>query len=552
MEKFQDIQYAIIACIVLGIIIWQIYSFIQNRRQIKRLRNIYPDQNSIRIYTGERGYVSIANENSSDDFQQTLNDINSYLSKNRNKSIDYHIIKEIVNRNADETEEEVDTMLSAPLYLGLMATIAGVAIGVVFFAWKDLGNLLTGDIQIDGIKTLLTDIGIAMIASFLGILFTKLSTSKFKDAKAVMSKKKNKFLTWIQTELMPNLTDDLTGALIKMTQDLNSFNSTFADNTKELKETLSMVSDNYQEQTKVLEAIKNLRINKIATANIEVYDKLHGCTEEIGYLADCLKNSEQYLREVATLNLQLGEIEKRTRSFEELGTYFKEEMQFVNDRQGMMRQSISSLDSVMQEALSNLGDSVGANTNILIETFQKQNQNLSIWFEEQQKMLSDTLVQLRDSISQKVLEFGNPIIDFKDIFSEITRKANQGIETIATTFEQQNAAIAQMLQNQKDTLEAELVEQRAILQQKMSTLHEQQPVLTNMVEAIEKVNTCLNAQNKELENQSMMIQQIMNKESFDSSESDNKVNRWLNIAMVCGVCGTFILLLIFLIIKLFG
>lgn len=549
--EFQYIQYVIVAFIVLLIVGWQVYSFMQNCRQIKRLKSIYPDQNNTQIHTGERGFILIVNDNSSDDFQQTLNDINSYLSKNRNKSADYHIIKEIVNRNVDETEEEVDTMLSAPLYLGLMATIAGVAIGVVFFAWKDLDALLTGEnIQIDGIKTLLTDIGIAMIASFLGVLFTKLSTSQFKNAKAVMSKKKNTFLTWIQTELMPNLTDDLTGALIKMTQDLNSFNSTFADNTKELRETLSMVSDNYKEQTKVLEAIKNLRINNIATANIEVYDKLHGCTEEIGHLADCLKSSEQYLHEVATLNQQLGEIEKRTCSFEELGAYFKEEMQFVNDRQGMMRQSISSLDSVMQEALSNLGDSVGANTQTLIETFQKQNQNLSIWFEEQQKMLSDTLVQLRDSISQKVLEFSSPIVDFKDMFSEITQKANQGIETITTTFEQQNVAIAQMLQNQKDTLEAELVEQRAVLQQKMATLHEQQPAFTNLVEAMEKLNAYLNVQNEELKNQGMMIQQIVNRESSGSPDSNN--NYWLKIAMVCGVCGSFVLLLIFLIIKLLG
>ena len=258
MEEFQHIQYIIVACIVLGIIIWQVYSFIQNYRQVKRLKEIYPKENYVHIHRGERGFISIINDgSSSEDFQQTLDDVNSYLLKNRNKSVDYHIIKEIVNRNAEETEEEVDTMLSAPLYLGLMATIAGVAIGVVFFAWKDLANLLTGEsLQVDGIKTLLTDIGIAMVASFLGVLFTKILTAKFKEAKAEMSKNKGKFLTWIQTELMPNLTDDLTGALIKMTQDLNNFNSTFADNTKELKETLSMVSDDYKEQVKVLEAIE--------------------------------------------------------------------------------------------------------------------------------------------------------------------------------------------------------------------------------------------------------------------------------------------------------
>ena len=551
MEEFQHIQYIIVACIVLGIIIWQVYSFIQNYRQVKRLKEIYPKENHVHIHRGERGFISIINDDSlSEDFQQPLDDVNSYLSKNRNKSVDYHIIKEIVNRNAEETEEEVDTMLSAPLYLGLMATIAGVAIGVVFFAWKDLANLLTGEsLQVDGIKTLLTDIGIAMVASFLGVLFTKILTAKFKEAKAEMSKNKGKFLTWIQTELMPNLTDDLTGALIKMTQDLNNFNSTFADNTKELKETLSMVSDDYKEQVKVLEAIEKLKISKIATANIEVYDKLQGCTTVLGNLSDCLSYSEQYLHEVVALNQQLGAIEKRTRSFEELGNYFKEEIQFVNDRQGMMRQSISSLDSVLQEALSNLGDGVGISINALTESFQKQNQRVSSLIEEQQNYLSEALVQQQMAINQKMSEFEDPFSGLNDVFVEFNQKAKQGIDMIVATFEQQNEAITQMLQNQKETLETELSEHRMALQQKISEFPNHQLDLAEVVKVMEALNANLNLQNEELKNQRLMMQQFMNKDTCQDTNS--KMNKWLKIAMACGVSGSFFMLLIILVIKLF-
>ena len=96
MEEFQHIQYIIVACIVLGIIIWQVYSFIQNYRQVKRLKEIYPKENHVHIHRGERGFISIINDDSlSEDFQQTLDDVNSYLSKNRNKSVDYHIIKKL-------------------------------------------------------------------------------------------------------------------------------------------------------------------------------------------------------------------------------------------------------------------------------------------------------------------------------------------------------------------------------------------------------------------------------------------------------------------------
>ena len=83
-----------------------------------------------------------------------MHDINGYLNENKNTSADYQIIKEIVERDSQKIEEDVDTMLSPPLYLGLMATILGAAIGVVSFAWTDLGTLLTGtNIQVEGIKT---------------------------------------------------------------------------------------------------------------------------------------------------------------------------------------------------------------------------------------------------------------------------------------------------------------------------------------------------------------------------------------------------------------
>ena len=118
---------------------------------------------------------------------------------------------------------------------------------------------------------------------------------------------------------MSKLSDDITGALLKMTQDLNEFNRTFANNTRELKETLSTVKDNYEGQVKLLDAIDKIKINKIAQANIEVYDKLQGCTSELERLFEVISNSETYVSKVVELNNNIGTIEERTRLFEELG-----------------------------------------------------------------------------------------------------------------------------------------------------------------------------------------------------------------------------------------
>jgi len=322
-------QYLLVAGLVVCIILWQLLAFIKNESRIKRLRKFFATQAGSTVDTNTEGDTIINNNSGSKEFQSTLMDLNLYLLKNKSKTFDYHIIKEIVNRNVQSLEDEVDTMLSTPLYLGLMATILGIAIGVVSFAWNDLSQLLSGEnLSSDGIRTLLTDVGIAMIASFVGVLATKTSTSHFNTAKVAMLKDKNSFLTWIQTELMPNLTDDMMGAVLKMTSDLNSFNNTFSANTKELRETLKTVSDNYEGQIEILNAIERIKITKVAQANIDIYDKLHGCTDELEKLFYYIANSEEYLAKVKELNESIGKVEERTKLFEELGNYFKKNSKY--------------------------------------------------------------------------------------------------------------------------------------------------------------------------------------------------------------------------------
>lgn len=250
-----SIQYYIVIIIVAFIVLCQIVSFFRNITIINKLRALFPSIEKLSLNDDN----IIICEKPNAEFQETLDNINEYLRLNKIKSADYQIIKEIVERDSEKTEDDVNTMLTSPLYLGLMATIVGAAIGVIFFAWTDLEALLTGvQIHAQGIKTLLTDIGIAMTASFLGVFFTAITTAKYKDARGDMLKRKNQFLSWIQTRVMPNMSDSLTGALTKMAQDLNHFNSTFAENTKELKETLSRVTDNYDSQIQLLDAIDRI------------------------------------------------------------------------------------------------------------------------------------------------------------------------------------------------------------------------------------------------------------------------------------------------------
>lgn len=477
------IQYFIVSLIVFAVIVWQYNAFRSNEDRINRLRNLFPGSNDCRVDVDEDGTTCIISERASGEFKETLDDINSYLAKNKNKTFDYHILKEIVDRNSQSLDDEVDTMLSTPLYLGLIATIFGIAFGIVAFAWKDLANLLSGtNMNSEGIKILLTDVGIAMTASLFGVFFTKQSTSHFNKARTDMAKYKNRFLTWIQTDLMSKLSDDITGAILKMTNDLNEFNRTFAYNTKELKETLATVNSNYDAQVKLLQAIDRIKITKIAKANIEVYDRLEGCTEELEKLFTILSDSESYVDKVTQLNQQLGSIEERTRLFEELGNYFKTEIEYVKDRQGMMRQQMSSLDSVLQDALDNMGTSLGTSLQNLTAVFQRQNQGVQQLIEEQQNTLADSLRLQQTAINEKIGQIDNPFAGLKETFA-------QGIEGINAAFIEQNTAIKEMLTQQNQTFEEALKTQQEAILQKLKDAPSQLQALSDIAKAVERLNS---------------------------------------------------------------
>lgn len=540
------IQYYIVGFFVAIIVICQFVSFYKNQAIIRILEVLFPCLENLSLNEDEN---QIRCEHENKEFQETLEDINSYLKQNKNKSADYQIIKEIVERDSQRIEEDVDTMLSSPLYLGLMATILGAAIGVVFFAWTDLEALLTGtEVQTEGIKTLLTDIGIAMGASFLGVTFTAISTSKYKDARGKMLKKKNQFLSWIQTKVMPNMSDDLTGALTKMAQDLNLFNSTFAENTKELKETLSQVTDNYDNQVQLLEAIDKIKIAKIAKANVEVYDKLQGCTDELERLFEHLGKSEDYISQVIALNSRLGDIEERTRLSEELGNYFKNEIEYVQDRQGMMRQQMSGLDSVMQDALDNLGTSLATNIAGLTDVFQRQNQQVQSLIEEQQESLSKALENQRETINHKISEINDPFGGLKETFKEVGEQSRQGIESISSTFETQNTAIAEMLATQRQILENEIAKQRETIKEQFANVPSQ---MNELAKVLDKLNQTIVTQQQKIDIQGDTIKQLASKMGVSSVSKEKQKIDIMKYIIPFGVVGSFILLLALLLVQLF-
>lgn len=198
----------------------------------------------------------------------------------------------------------------------------------------------------------------------------------------------------MQAELLPALSTDAMSAISKMTENLADFNSTFSTNTSDLRDTLTAVKESTQGQAEILGAIEKLKIQKIASANVEVYDKLKGCTNEIGLIADCLKSSSQYLQQVRELSNKLDESERRTRLIEEMANYFMKERTNLDAIGGVISKTMGSADDSLQEAARDLKESIKTQYEELSKHLIKEREEFEKVADEQQSALGKRMAEL--------------------------------------------------------------------------------------------------------------------------------------------------------------
>ncbi len=333
-----------------------------------------------------------------------VSSINNYLTKNRNTISDFDLIKDIVDRNSDAAEEEIYTQVPVPLYYGLAGTMAGILVGVGILTFSGgLKVLLASDANStnsSGIEALMTGVALAMIGSIIGIVLTTIGSLKLKDAKSNVEKNKHNFLSWMQAELLPALTSDTATEIKKMTDSLQKFNSSFSENTDNLKDTLAIVNSTTKNQVTLIKRINELDPVRIAEDNLKVYAKLKDCSEEIGMIGEFLTNSTQYLERVSKLNEQLEDGKALTNLIREMSVFFQETK---NGMQGYLETSIGNADIKLREVSQNFIESIKSNYQEIIKSSGEQSLSLQNALRENSKLLeaeTSKFPKLAEGISQ--------------------------------------------------------------------------------------------------------------------------------------------------------
>jgi len=425
-------------------IAWEVYQFLNTKQLISRYQNVFPESTKETVILNKD--LQIETTHDSEAFTNIVSTLNRYLDENSEQVSDYHLMKDVVDRNREISESEIETLIPFTQYIGLVGTMIGIFIGVLVLVWGDgLESLMSGSssaLADSGVTELLGGVALAVISSAVGLGLTMCASYLFKDAKSKVELRENNFLSWIQSELLPNLSTDFTSTLVKMTDNLKDFNKTFSTNTKQLDKTLSKVNESYKDQAKLLEELERIDIKKIAAANIKVYESLKNCTEEIGMLATSLKDARLYVEAVRELTSKLGEADQRVQTWEKMGQFFEKEINEIEKRKAFISEAVGNVDEKLESSFTQLGRLSKEKVDKMAERIVDQNEKLD-----------QAMTMQQDILEKKLREMSNAIDERNQRLSETFDYLGQIVKALPEQMRQSSSELANLSQIKQAVIE---------------------------------------------------------------------------------------------------
>lgn len=462
-------HFFIVIAIIILIIGLQVRSYINTKNKITSYNSIFPSYDSdyriknvlVKVskepdHESEEDYLISDEEgvevsqldvtSSSPVMGRIITALNNYLLKNKGAASDFHLMKDVVERYCDAEEEEITTLQPIPLYLGLMGTMVGIIVGIGAIAIS--GGLAAGSLM-NHISELMTCVAIAMTASFTGVLCTTLIAWKSKDAVSKVQADKNRFYSWIQTELLPVLSGDAVNAIYLLQQNLMSFNQTFKANVAGLDTALSKIGDASKEQVELIKLIRDIDIRQVAQANIKVLKELKDCTSEMTTFNQYLHNVSGYLNAVNALNNNINEHLNRTAAIERMGAFFESEIAQVREREQYINQVVANVDDTLKRTFEALSDNVRAGVVELRGKAAEEYAELTTSWEAQQNAFKESLsaqqIAMQELLQQREREFTEYLVQQQASLAEkatvITSMAKE-IQMLGDTKSAMNELVA--------------------------------------------------------------------------------------------------------------
>lgn len=247
--------------------------------------------------------------------------INSYLLRNKGAVSDFNLIKDIVERNCDAVDEEINQQLPVPIYLGLMGTILGIIIGL----WSinfDPAQFMTS------VTDLVESVKLAMGCSFMGLLLTTILSAWFyRGAKAKLEEQKNELYTFIQIELLPQLSQDANSTILTMQAHLERFNTGFSENVEGFDGIMNRILQAFESQVRLTEQLQHMDISRVAHLNAHVLSELRTSMNEFEKFNQYLNLMNSFVQKTAQVTDSVNDQLRRTDDIKGVVSSMKENIE---------------------------------------------------------------------------------------------------------------------------------------------------------------------------------------------------------------------------------
>lgn len=370
-------------------------------------------------------------------FKEILDTINHYLIKNKSAVSDFNLIKDIVDRKIDKEEDDIASNLPIPLYLGLIGTMLGVIIGLL--GMPALSGEIVEDSTMKAVDVLLSGVKIAMIASVCGLIFTTINSLRFYAVRKETENQKNAFFSFIQTELLPILSQNTASSVITLQNNLLKFNEQFTSNMTQFDSIINTVHSTFKDQVEILRELKEMDIVSIAKYNQDVMVEIQKSFKKLKDLSTYLDGVNGFLNNTNQLNYTVNKQLEAIDSIPEIinnfnnsasnivdGTnYLKSHFSQFEEREGVFNKKIAEFDSTIGGLLDNLKISF----NERLETFNRSDVKINSSFEETfqkiQTGFSDLFIDLKEKTAQVFDDESQNIAAIKSEVGEVHKTTDQ-------------------------------------------------------------------------------------------------------------------------------
>ncbi|MBG8553174.1 hypothetical protein [Hymenobacter guriensis] len=348
--------------VVLVVVGLQVREFLQTRARARRLELLYPERTALRVerrlvtpdgrdlpdYAADApadAYLAdlLKAEPATEDFRDILLDTNDYLRHNKGAAADFDILKDISERRSEVLETDAQSGMATPLYLGLLGTFLGVILGLVGIARNGVSDE-------DALRPFLTGVLIAMTGSFVGLLLTLLGQGLVRRARQRVDERQNQYYTFLQVKLLPVLHADMAGSLTNLKSVLDAFNQQFVGQIELFNPLMQKVTENIRVQSEFLERLDTIGYDKMAAANIAVFEKVRESAEMFSQFTGYQQKLNQMLAEGTNTAHSVAGILDRLRGFErginDLGQYIGQNDNLIQHQLDFFQRHQKEMDAL--------------------------------------------------------------------------------------------------------------------------------------------------------------------------------------------------------------